>query len=106
MLKIERGGNLPIYQQIYEQIKADILSGNLPKGFRITSTRTLAKELYVGRNSVENAYEQLALEGYITSIPGSGYTVNEIAPDLYCEPARETHQVGLSPEHLKACGEI
>ena len=106
MLKIERGGNLPIYQQIYEQIKADILSGNLPKGFCITSTRALAKELHVGRNSVENAYEQLALEGYITGIPGSGYIVNEIASDLHCEPARETHQIGPSPESLKTCGEI
>ena len=76
MLKIERGNGFPIYQQIYEQIKADILSGNLPKGFRITSTRTLASELQVGRNSVESAYDQLVLEGYITAVPGSGYTVN------------------------------
>lgn len=86
MLKIERGNGFPIYQQIYEQIKADILSGNLPKGFRITSTRTLASELQVGRNSVESAYDQLVLEGYITAVPGSGYTVNKMESDLYQEP--------------------
>lgn len=83
MLKIERNGGVPIYQQIYEQIKADILSGNLPENFRITSTRRLAEELRVGRNSVESAYDQLVLEGYITAIPGSGYTVNRIEFDLY-----------------------
>ena len=85
MLKIERGSGVPIYQQIYKQIKADILSGNLPDSFRITSTRMLAKELRVGRNSVESAYEKLVLEGYIAAIPGSGYTVNRMEFDLYQE---------------------
>ena len=69
MLEIERGGGIPIYQQIYEQIKADILSGNLPEGFRMTSIRTLANELRVGRNSVESACDQLVLEGYTTALP-------------------------------------
>lgn len=85
MLKIERSSGVPIYQQIYEQIKADILSGNLPEGFRMTSTRMLANELRVGRNSVESAYDQLVLEGYIAAIPGSGYTVNRMEFDLYQE---------------------
>lgn len=89
MLKIERGSGVPIYQQIYEQIKADILSGDLPEGFRMTSTRTLAKELQVGRNSVESAYDQLVLEGYIAAVPGSGYTVNRMEFDLYREPPQE-----------------
>lgn len=81
MLHIDRNSNLPIYQQIYEQIKSDILSGNFPEGLRITSIRALASELKVGRNSVKNAYEQLVLEGYITGIPGSGYVVNKL--DFY-----------------------
>lgn len=86
MLKIERNSGIPIYQQIYEQIKADILSGNLPEGFRMTSTRMLADELRVGRNSVESAYDQLVLEGYMSAVPGSGYTVNRMEFDLYQEP--------------------
>lgn len=89
MLLIERNSNVPIYQQIYNQIKADILSGNLPEGLRITSTRMLATELKVGRNSVENAYEQLALEGYITGIPGSGYIVNKLDFYLYEQVSEE-----------------
>lgn len=72
MLKINRNSKSPIYQQIYEQIKNDILSGNLPEGFKITSIRILSSELQVGKNSVENAYAQLVLEGYLTSILGSG----------------------------------
>lgn len=78
MLHIEHESQKPIYQQIYEQIKHDILMGNLPIGTRITSTRALARELQVGRNTVENAYAQLVLEGYITSVASSGYVVNNL----------------------------
>jgi GntR family transcriptional regulator/MocR family aminotransferase len=89
MLYIDRESKIPIYIQIYEQIKRDILSGNLPVELRIPSTRALANELHVGRNSVENAYDQLRLEGYITSIPGSGYIVNKLGFDLIQELPKE-----------------
>lgn len=78
MLHIDHKSQKPIYHQIYEQIKHDILKGNLPIGTRITSTRSLARELHVGRNTVENAYAQLVLEGYITSVVSSGYVVNNL----------------------------
>jgi len=78
MLHIDHEVQKPIYQQIYEQIKHDILMGNLPIGTRITSTRSLARELQIGRNTVENAYAQLVLEGYITSVASSGYVVNNL----------------------------
>lgn len=83
MIRIDRNSKLPIYQQIYEQIKKDILSGVLAEGSYISSTRALARELQVGRNSVENAYSQLVLEGYVTSIPGSGHLVNSLDLDLH-----------------------
>ncbi|MEW9095478.1 MAG: PLP-dependent aminotransferase family protein [Clostridiaceae bacterium] len=82
MLHIERESQKPIYHQIYEQIKHDILMGNLPIGTRITSTRALARELQIGRNTVENAYAQLVLEGYITSVASSGYMVNNLQFNL------------------------
>ncbi len=82
MLHIDHESQKPIYHQIYEQIKHDILKGNLPIGTRITSTRSLASELHVGRNTVENAYAQLVLEGYITSVASSGYVVNNLQFDL------------------------
>lgn len=99
MINIERNSGFPIYQQIYEQIKADILSGNLPEGFRMTSTRALASELRVGRNSVESAYDQLVLEGYMSAVPGSGYTVNRIEFDLHREPPGEKTQTVSPAQH-------
>lgn len=99
MLYIDRESNIPIYMQIYEQMKRDILSGNLPVKSRITSTRALATELHVGRNSVENAYDQLRLEGYITSTPGSGYIVNKLQSDLIQELPQGKLQSKRPTEH-------
>jgi len=102
MLHINRGSNLPIYQQIYEQMKRDILTGKLPVASRIISTRMLARDLQVGRNSVENAYDQLRLEGYITSIPGSGYIVNKLEFALIEESPKEYRQSELPAECFAA----
>ncbi|MGY0374621.1 MocR-like pyridoxine biosynthesis transcription factor PdxR [Clostridium sp. JNZ J1-5] len=97
MLHIDYERKKPIYQQIYEQIKHDILIGNLSIGTRIISTRALAKELQIGRNTVENAYAQLALEGYITSVAGSGYVVNNLQFDLN---QKETASLTISEVEL------
>lgn len=78
MITVSRKGSIPIYQQIYEQIRNSILSGSMPENFRLPSIRALAGELRVARNTVESAYGQLVLEGYITSVPGSGCVVNKI----------------------------
>lgn len=91
MLYIDRESKIPIYMQIYEHIKWDILNGNMPVESRIPSTRVLANELHVGRNSVENAYDQLKLEGYIISIPGSGYLVNRLEFELIQELPKGKH---------------
>lgn len=82
MLHIDRALETPLYMQIYKQLKEGILSGALPKGTMLTPTRELAKELQAGRNTVENAYAQLAVEGYVTAVQGSGHIVNEVEQDI------------------------
>lgn len=84
MIILDNISKTPLYQQIYEQIKRDILAGNYHEGARLPATRALAKELHVGRNTVELAYAQLALEGYVTSLRGSGFTINKL--ELYLNP--------------------
>lgn len=78
MIFIDKNSSLPLYGQIYNQFKKDIMSGVYPVGSVLTSTRVLAKELCVSRNTVENAYHQLVLEGYVYSKQGAGYTVEDI----------------------------
>ncbi|KAA2243637.1 PLP-dependent aminotransferase family protein [Chitinophaga agrisoli] len=62
----------PLYLQLYEQIKQAIFNGQLKEGERMPSTRILAAELSVSRNSVFMAYEQLMLEGFMDGKRGDG----------------------------------
>jgi GntR family transcriptional regulator/MocR family aminotransferase len=59
-------------RQIYEHLRAQILTGALPSGSRMVSTRHLAGELGVSRNVVLNAFDQLLAEGYIETRVGAG----------------------------------
>lgn len=69
---------LPLYRQLYNQIREQILSGRLPADARLPSVRDLARELAAGRNTVDGAYQELAAEGYIYSRPRSGYFVSAL----------------------------
>jgi GntR family transcriptional regulator / MocR family aminotransferase len=75
-------GHGPIYQQIYRALRAAILSGALPPHTRLSSTRSLAQEAGVSRNTVVIAYEQLLAEGYIVGQLGSGTFVAPEIPDV------------------------
>ncbi len=74
--------NTPLYQALYSHIRAAILSGELMGGVKLPSTRALADELNVSRNTVLNAYRQLLAEGYLEGREGSGTFVAHILPDL------------------------
>lgn len=68
----------PIYIQLYEYIKKEIIEGHLESGTKLPSIRYLAKYLKISRTTIEAAYGQLYAEGYILSKPKVGYFVNII----------------------------
>lgn len=70
-----RGGAGPLYRRIYEALKATIRAGRLGPATRLPSTRALAADLGVSRNTVMLAYEQLAAEGYVVSRDRSATSV-------------------------------
>lgn len=72
----------PLYVQLYEQIKRDIMDGTIHTGTKLPSIRHLAQHLHISRNTVETAYQQLLAEGYIISKPKSGMYVNELELDI------------------------
>ena len=82
MIILNTSENTSLYKQLYKQIKQKIISGDYPKGTRLPSTRKLAMDLCVGRNTVESAYDQLCVEGYVESRQGSGFTVMDLTKDL------------------------
>lgn len=67
-----------MYTHLYKCIKADITSSVLHAGDKLPSKRTLAKNLGISIITVENAYAQLVVEGYIYSLPKRGYYVASI----------------------------
>jgi GntR family transcriptional regulator/MocR family aminotransferase len=82
----------PLYQQLYTHLQAAILAGRLPSGLRLPSTRALADELLVSRNTVLTAYEQLTAEGYLESVEGSGTFVADVLPEhLLTTPEQRVH---------------
>ncbi|GBF71851.1 GntR family transcriptional regulator [Paenibacillus sp. 598K] len=67
----------PIYEQIIQQVKAMILTGELVEGAPIPSMRNLAKDLQISVITTKRAYEELEKEGFIYSIVGKGSYVAE-----------------------------
>jgi len=71
----------PLHRQIYLKFRHAILAGRISPGAQIPSSRDLARELGVARNTVLNAVEQLIAEGYLQGEQGSGTYVNRTLPD-------------------------
>ena len=72
---INRASSVPVFEQICMAIRKQAVSGDLAQGKKLPPTRVFATELGVSRSTIVTAYEQLVAEGYLQSIPGSGYTV-------------------------------
>ncbi len=66
---------VPMYRQLYESIRDRIGGGELAVGEKMPSIRRISEELGVSRTTVEQAYQQLCVEGYLVSRPQSGYYV-------------------------------
>lgn len=75
-MKILQNSDIPIYQQIANQFKEDILSGKLKQGEYLPSIRGLAKDLRISVITTMKAYEELASQGLVTAMQGKGYYVN------------------------------
>lgn len=75
MVVLDEKSNVPLYAQLYQQIKEDILNGNVKAGTKLPSSRKLAIDLRISRNTIELAYEQLNSEGFLKSKPRQGYYV-------------------------------
>ncbi|ACM59276.1 GntR family transcriptional regulator [Caldicellulosiruptor bescii] len=77
-LVISQTSNQPIYEQIKNQIKKQIIEGSLKAGNSLPSIRVLAKELNVSVITTKRAYEELEKEGFIVTVPARGTFVADI----------------------------
>ncbi len=75
-MKISQNSKVPIYQQIADSFRTDILEGRLGQGEYLPSIRGLAKELKISVITTMKAYEELESEGMVTAVQGKGYYIN------------------------------
>ena len=71
-IQINYSSDDPIYLQIKNQIKVQIISGDLKVGEQLPSIRFLAKELRISMLTAKRAYDELELDGFINSVQGKG----------------------------------
>ena len=93
--------NQPIYEQIYTQIKSQIIAGKLSPGEALPSIRALAKDLRISVITTKRAYDELEAEGFLYTVAGKGCFVAEKNLQL----VREGRLRELE-EHLAAAAEL
>ena len=76
--QLDPGGALPLYEQLYGHIVAEIMAGRLTRDQRLPSRRALGQHLRVSESTVLSAYELLLAEGYIRSQAKRGFFVNAV----------------------------
>ena len=76
-INFENNSEYPIYEQIKQQIKENILKGYVAPGEHLPSMRELAKDLQVSLITTKRAYEDLEKDGFVTTIRGKGTFVKE-----------------------------
>lgn len=82
---ISNSSGVPIYEQIEEQIKSQIMTGVLTEGEALPSMRVLAKELKISIITTKRAYEDLERDGFIESVTGKGSFVKDINSEIVKE---------------------
>ncbi|MGE7304942.1 PLP-dependent aminotransferase family protein [Priestia megaterium] len=99
---LNRKDDIPLYHQLYEYIKKEIVSSRVEVNDKLPSIRSLAAYLNVSRNTVDMAYQQLLAEGYVKSRPKSGLYVTNTRFDLLQTDRKPT--VFLHPHsETKSC---
>lgn len=103
---INSSSMVPIYEQIMDQIKAQITAGDLKENDILPSVRTLAKELKISALTVKKAYDNLEQEGYTVTVHGKGTYVAAADTERMLEEQRREVESDLEKaiEKGRRCG--
>lgn len=97
LLHLKKSAGLPRNQQIYKLLRQAILERLLPAATRLPSSRDLAAQLGISRNTVLFGYEQLLAEGYLETRGGAGTHVTDTVPELLGAPLAGTARKPAPP---------
>ena len=99
---INSSSMVPIYEQIVDQVKAQIISGELKEDDNLPSVRTLSKELRISALTVKKAYDSLEQEGFTVTIHGKGTYVAAANIEMMMEEYRREVEEELTEVIRKA----
>ena len=112
MFAINYRDSRPIYEQIMDELRKMIISGVFAPDEKLPSVRELAQQLAINPNTIQRAYRELELSGYIYSVAGKGnfaggrHEVNEGRRETLlaqlADTARELRYLGMSDEEIAA----
>ncbi|MEQ9133672.1 MAG: winged helix-turn-helix domain-containing protein, partial [Thalassobaculum sp.] len=97
VFQVDRAETTPMQEQIAGFFRRAIADGRLGPGARLPSTRSLAEQMTVARNTVSLAYERLAAEGYVEGRRGGGTRVARDLPDLTPTVPAATRAAPVAP---------
>ena len=97
---------IPIYEQLVDQVKNEIISGALKESEVLPSVRALSGELRISSLTVKKAYDRLEEEGFVITVHGKGTYVAATDRQLAMEARRKTaeDELALSIQHANAIG--
>jgi len=101
-----RGTDTTLFRWLYDEIRMAIVKGRLRPGTRLPSSRGIARQYKVARGTVVAAFEQLAAEGYVECVVGSGTFVKPVLPEamLEAKPLRASSRAEISKAGLSSRG--
>lgn len=103
---INHSSMVPIYEQIMNQLKLEIVQGKLKADSMLPSVRALAGEQKISALTVKKAYDALEQEGYVVTVHGKGTFVSQINPEILRETKRREIEEALAETIVRArtCG--
>lgn len=99
---IDNGSMVPIYEQIVEQVKGLILSGDLVENDSLPSIRTMAKDLKISALTVKKSYDTLEQDGFTKTVHGKGTFVQKPNPNFMKDKQMQEVEENLSKIIQKA----
>ena len=100
-LSIDKADPSPLHRQLFLKLRDNILTGVIKPGTRLPSTRLLAQDLNVSRNTVLSAFDQLMAEGYLQSRVGAGSYISDHLPDDLLQTKRDARTVEIRPRAVR-----
>lgn len=80
-IQLDRNSGRPLYRQMYDELKRLIIEGELPPGYKMPSSRDIAKSLDIARSTATSAYDQLVADGFFQTYSGTGTFVSRELTD-------------------------